>query len=430
MSLSAIVGALLRFLREQQLYLAIAVAVYAIFWGIGQEVSVPVVVIYSLCIGNLTRLAIRHVEPLYSEREFPHGWLFFLSFLAALAPVIVVVSTAIVFWTDIRPGGGNFRVPPRWDLFWNYLRTGWKFPLVATLIFGIVARLYLVTKHRLECRNQELQQALALGMAEREFQKKELQRAREIQQALLPKEIPQIAGFDVAASWEPARVVGGDYFDIIKLAENKLAICIADVVGKGVPAALLMASVQATLRAYAFLSESPAWVCSRLNSVLHSNIESDKFVTLFYGVIDGERRTLHYTNAGHLPPILIGASGWVREVADGGAVLGGFPDWKYDESVVPLSPGDRLLLFTDGITEAGQPDGEEFGEQRLLDLARKYLNRPAPELNATVLSTVKQFCESRLHDDVTLIVIGVGEAMSPRPETPDGQRVRVPTLHA
>ncbi len=130
-------------------------------------------------------------------------------------------------------------------------------------------------------------------MAERELQEEELNRAREIQQALLPKEIPQIEGFEVARTWEPARIVGGDYFDVIRLGQRKLGICIADVVGKSVPAALLMANVQATVRAFASESASPSWLCSRVNSVLCANIASEKFVTLFYGVLDTERNTLH-----------------------------------------------------------------------------------------------------------------------------------------
>jgi len=233
-----------------------------------------------------------------------------------------------------------------------------------------------------------------------------LQRAREIQQQLLPKEIPQIAGFEIAGAWEPARIVGGDYFDVIKLSESTLAVCIADVVGKSVSAALLMANVQATVRAFASKSATPSWLCNRVNSVLCSNIPSGKFVTLFYGVLDAERQRLQYTSAGHSRPILINNSGAVKRLDNGGALLGVFPDWQYQDSVVQLAPGDRLLLFTDGITEAAKLDGEEFGgEERLVNIVKSVAYEAPFEMNAQLLGEVKKFCDSKLQDDATLVVI-------------------------
>ena len=243
-----------------------------------------------------------------------------------------------------------------------------------------------MTKCRLDRRNQELQQTLE-------------NRAREIQQALLPKEIPQIEGFEVARTWEPARIVGGDYFDVIRLGQRKLGICIADVVGKSVPAALLMANVQATVRAFASESASPSWLCSRVNSVLCANIASEKFVTLFYGVLDAERNTLQYTSAGHPRPILKSASGAVRQLENGGGVLGVFPDWKYEDSVVQLAPGDRLVLFTDGITEAAKQDGEQFGEEGLIRLLKTLADEPPSKLNARLPTEVKNLCDAHLQDD-------------------------------
>jgi sigma-B regulation protein RsbU (phosphoserine phosphatase) len=289
------------------------------------------------------------------------------------------------------------------------LAGSWKFPFVATVIFGIVAQIYYATKNRLESSNRELQQAVDLEIAQRELQAQELERAREIQQALMPKQIPQLPGFDIAGAWEPARVVGGDYFDVIKLSENKLGICIADVVGKSVSAALLMANVQATVRAFASEAASPAWLCSRVNSVLCNNIATGKFVTLFYGVLDAERHLLKYTNAGHLRPILVKGERPAEPLDNGGALLGVFPEWKYEDSVAQLAPGDRLLLFTDGITEAAKPDGEEFGEQRLVDAATRVAQGSADELKDQLLTEVRGFGDSQLQDDATLIVVGVSE---------------------
>ena len=180
----------------------------------------------------------------------------YLTGLLLLTPVVVTLATALVFWADGNAGGGQFQLARFRTLFWDYLRHGWKFPAVATLIFGAAALLYRVTKDRLENSNRELQDTVNLGAAERESQEQELQRAREIQEGLLPKTIPQIQGFEIAGAWEPARKVSGDYFDVIELGSNKLAICIADVVGKGVAAALLMANVQAAVRAFAAIGIS------------------------------------------------------------------------------------------------------------------------------------------------------------------------------
>jgi sigma-B regulation protein RsbU (phosphoserine phosphatase) len=384
-----------RFLRQQQLYIAIAVAIYAIFWAIEPERANAIfTLVYTVCLCNLTVLMQNGLGFLYADKKGPFYWLVYLALLFALTPFMVVVATSIVFWIDTAPVSLG-----------TYFENSWKFPVVATLIFGIISQIYHRTKHRLERRNRELQQAVEVEIAQRELQEQELERAREIQQSLLPKEIPQILGFEITGAWEPARVVGGDYFDVMKLSDSKVAICIADVVGKSVSAALLMANVQASVRAFASESASPSWLCSRVNAVLCNNIASGKFVTLFYGVLDAERRRLEYTNAGHLPPILISASGAVTHLENDGALLGVFPEWKYEDSSVQLTAGDRLLLHTDGITEAAKADGEEFGEDRLISAMKSMFSGNTAVLQAHLLSEVRRFCDSQLQDDATLIVI-------------------------
>jgi sigma-B regulation protein RsbU (phosphoserine phosphatase) len=336
---------LTQLLGAQFLYLAIAVIIYGIFWAIRPDATnLLITVVYTLCLCNLITFALAPLGFLYFERKPAYYWIVFLALLLAVTPVMVTITTAIVFWLVDRPGGA----------FWDYLLTSWRFPSIATVTFGIAFQLHTVTKCRLERRNQELQRAVESDLAEREFQEEELNRAREIQQALLPKEIPQIESFEVAGVWEPARIVGGDYFDVIRLAEKKLGICIADVVGKSVSAALLMANVQATVRAFASESASPSWLCSRVNSVLCTNLASEKFVTLFYGILDGERRTLRYTSAGHPRPILNSASDGVRQLENGGAVLGVFPDWKYEESVVQRPATGWCCLRTESRKPRGQ----------------------------------------------------------------------------
>jgi sigma-B regulation protein RsbU (phosphoserine phosphatase) len=288
--------------------------------------------------------------------------------------------------------------------FSELVRTGWKFTFLVTFVFGVVAFLYHSTKDRLMLRNTELQQTMERGAARLEVHEQELQRAREIQQSLLPKEIPQLPGFEVAGAWLPALSVSGDYYDVLRLGGHRLGICIADVAGKGVSAALLMANVQAAVRAFATDVESPARVCGKVNSLLHENIAVGKFVTFFYGILDAETRTFQYCNAGHLYPILI-SSGSARMLEQGGAVLGVFPSWIYEDSMVELRQGDRLLLFTDGITEASDANGQEFNETSIATFANANASLSASELNRRLLVQVTAHCGAQFQDDATLLVI-------------------------
>ncbi len=385
----------MRFIRRQQFYVAVAVAIYAALWAADRPVPIGSTLIYTLSLCNLIVLMQDHLGFLYRGKRLWHSWALYSPLLLLVAILGVMVVNTIEFPVRRFPG----------QTLWNFLASGWKFPFMATVIVGVVSQAYRQTRERLEEKNRELQQAVEREAAERQLQGQELEQALEIQKSLLPKEIPQVAGFEIDGAWEPARVVGGDYYDVIKLSQTKLGICIADVVGKSVSAALLMANVQASVRAFATESATPSALCSRVNSVLCANIATGKFVTLFYAVLDAERGLLHYTNAGHLLPILIHSDGEAQELQNGGAVVGVFPGWKYEDSVVQLNPGDRLLLFTDGITEAGLPGGEEFGEQRLVAGAQSNAGKSSCELKSRLLDEVKQFCASQLRDDATLIVI-------------------------
>ena len=244
--------------------------------------------------------------------------------------------------------------------------------------------LYHSTKEHLDRRNVELQQKVERGTALLEMQEAELQRALEIQQSLLPRNIPQIPGFEIAGAWQPASTVSGDYYDVLPLGDHKLGICIADVSGEGVSSALLMANVQAAVRGYANESESPAQVCGKVNRVLCENIATGKVVTFLYAILDGDERSFQYCNAGHLYPILV-SRGSVGMLEQGGAVLGVFPAWTYEDSVIDLKAGDRLLLFTDGITEASDTNGQEFEETRIAAFAKANATLSASELDATML---------------------------------------------
>jgi sigma-B regulation protein RsbU (phosphoserine phosphatase) len=278
---------------------------------------------------------------------------------------------------------------------------------VANLVCAFSYETYRLATNRLRRHNEQLQRAIESETAERENEAAELRQARDIQRGLLPKQIPQLPDFAIAGAWEPARIVGGDYYDVIRLSKDKVAICIADVAGKGISAALLMANVQAAVRAFASESTPPSRVCAQINSVLFTNTAPEKFVTLFYGVLDARTCTLEYTNAGHLRPLLMHWNGTTIRLENGGALLGVFPDWKYEDSIVQLDPGDLLLLFTDGITEAVAVDGEEFGEGRLVEAAEQFVRGSLDEFQSDLLARVKHFCNSQLSDDATLLIVAV-----------------------
>lgn len=387
-------SSLTRFLRQQLVYLVISAVVGAIFWANGQQINPATVLIYSLCIGNLLSPAINRLEFLYRNQRFPFNYLIFLLVLLGLTFPVYLISTAIVW----------IIAPPTPQTLPHLITTGWKLPFLVTFVFGISSFLYHSMIERLERRNAELQHSVERSTARLEMQDQELERAREIQQSLLPRKIPQIPGFEVAGAWQPASTVGGDYYDVLRLDDHRLGICIADVVGKGVSASLLMANVQAALRAFASDSESPAQVCGKVNRLLCDNIATGKFVTFIYGILDGDTRTFRHCNAGHPYPILL-SDGSIRPLDESDAVLGVFPDWTYEDCTVELSAGDRLFLFTDGITEASNTDGQEFEDASIAAFAQENGTLSAKELNNRLLAHVSAYCGAQFQDDATLLVI-------------------------
>lgn len=385
---------LIGFLRKQTILLAVAAVVAAIFWANHDKVNPATIVLYSLGLGNITSSIHEAMKRVYWERPFPWNWLLFLACLPFSALPAYLITSAAVWWL----------APPSPQSLGHLVATGWRLPVLVIVVYSIVLFAYETTKFRLERRNRELQETVEAGSAQLEMQKQELARAREIQESLLPKTVPQLSGFEIAAAWRPAREVSGDYFDVFRLGEGRLGICIADVVGKGVSAALLMANVQAAVHAFAGDNAPPPQVCDKLNRLLCENIAVGKFVTFFFGILDSQKRSFAYCNAGHLEPILVRAG---RAVAlnSGGAVLGVFPSWHYEERTVEMERGDRLLLFTDGISEAEGPGQEEFSETRIAEVAKAERHRHASDLNHLLLDRVDAFCGGHFRDDATLLVI-------------------------
>jgi len=233
---------------------------------------------------------------------------------------------------------------------------------------------------------------------------RELDEARRIQQQLMPSETPQIPGFQIAASWRPARITSGDYFDVLRFNDGLLGLCIADVCGKGMPAAMLMSNLQAAVKAFATAGASPRELCGQINRLMCGNIAQGKFISLFYAVLDAGRSTLTSCNAGHNPPILVSSAG-VRRLDVGGVVLGVMERWEYNEQKVPLHPGDRLLMYTDGITECCNAGGEEFGEQRLMELATHFMKNDARLFADEVIGTASRFSNGNFEDDLTVVTV-------------------------
>jgi phosphoserine phosphatase RsbU/P len=234
---------------------------------------------------------------------------------------------------------------------------------------------------------------------------RDLAEAHEIQQGMLPRALPQLPGFELAAAYKPVGALAGDYYDVLPLDASRALLCIADVAGKGMPAALVMSNLQAAVKAYAGENVSPVALCRNVNRILCANVEPGRYVTFFCGVLDSAEGTFTYVNAGHNPPLVARPNGSVLKLADGGPVLGQFPDWSAAQGMISLAPGDRLAFYTDGITEAVDAEGVEFGEARLAELLAEHRAESASEVHARLLAEAVRFAGGSFSDDATLLVI-------------------------
>jgi phosphoserine phosphatase RsbU/P len=257
---------------------------------------------------------------------------------------------------------------------------------------------------RRAAQESKVQKQIATQLHEQEH---EIAEARSIQEGFLPKEIYQLPGYEIAGAWQSARVVGGDYFDVLPFDRDTLGFCIADVAGKGMPAALLMSNLQAAVRGFASPSMPPDQLCVRLNELLRRNMASDRFITFFYAQLDGPSRTLRYVNAGHNPPFVLHQDGSHHRLEEGGGVLGVFADQHYAVGALRLERGDRIVLFTDGVTEATDSHDDEFGDVRLMQVLHENRTRSARQIQKSILDAASEFCQGNWHDDATLLVLAV-----------------------
>ncbi len=247
---------------------------------------------------------------------------------------------------------------------------------------------------------------LELAASRRELARKEaeLSFALKVQQALFPRVLPSCGGLEFSAVCIPASGISGDYYDVLQLPDGRLIFAIADISGKGISAAILMANLQAFLRVVATSGSPPGEVCQKLNLHLHQVTDASRFATIFYGEWHPSRRVLRYVNAGHNPPFLIGKTG-SRTLKHGGIPLGILPEYTFETGEVPLRPGDLLVMFSDGITEAGAREGKEFGEERLQALIHSQDGKPLSEIEKGILRAVRAWTGDEVEDDMTLVLV-------------------------
>jgi serine phosphatase RsbU (regulator of sigma subunit) len=268
---------------------------------------------------------------------------------------------------------------------------------ILSVIVGIALHTYDSMRHQIEAQYQALR--------EKEAMERELAIAREVQRELLPRVCPVMPGLLLSGACRPAIGVGGDYYDYLHWSNDRLGLVIADVAGKGIPAALLMAGLQASVRSLAGPSVEPGEVNRRLNGMLYRSTSTSRYATLFFAIYDARRRLLQYSNAGHFPPLHIKPKGVDRLTADG-IPLGLMEEALYGQGQRELAPGDLLALYTDGIVEAPSPEGVEFGEDRLVDVLRRHEREDLDSVVLRVMDELTRWTHGgAAHDDATLVLV-------------------------
>ncbi len=250
--------------------------------------------------------------------------------------------------------------------------------------------------------------AMITEMIEKKRLEEEIAIARSIQARLIPSQMPELPQYDIHGLNRPSRDVGGDYFDIIPLSSEEYLFTIADVSGKGVPAALLMSNLQAALHSLCLNRIPLSTLTAQLNKIIYQNTSMEKFITFFIMTLDLNSGAFEYVNAGHNPPYVFRSNGEVIELEEGGLILGIFPDATYQSGSGILHPGDVLTMFTDGITEAMNAQEEEYQEKRVINFFRRHSgNMTSHELNKKLLAEVMEFSETEAvqSDDITLLTI-------------------------
>jgi sigma-B regulation protein RsbU (phosphoserine phosphatase) len=237
----------------------------------------------------------------------------------------------------------------------------------------------------------------------------ELNRAAALQQSLLPTGSRVLGRIGIAGRNVPSLDVGGDYFDFVPTADGRMVVGLGDVSGKGMSAAFLMTDLRATMRAQVQTMPPIVELTSRLNRSIYENVQGERFITLMVALVDGATGEVTYVNGGHNPPYLLRADGTLEQLTVGGLLLGVFPEATYESASVTLRADDVLLLYSDGVTEARSPEGEEYGEERLEAFLRQHRDKAPGDLVNGLIEEVQRFTNAeRLADDVTVVVIRCG----------------------
>jgi phosphoserine phosphatase RsbU/P len=234
----------------------------------------------------------------------------------------------------------------------------------------------------------------------------ELHLAREIQMELLPQNNPQMDGYDIAGFSQPAQDVGGDYYDFIKLSETQLVTCLGDVSGKGIPAALLMSNLQATIRGQSFLDCRPGECLKKTNALLFHCTAAHKFATFFYGILNSKNHQFCYSNAGHDRPILFRDENTPRVLEEAGIALSLFEEFEFPEVVIDFQPNDLLFVYSDGVSESMNENDEEFGVANIIKFVQQKKNLSAKGIITNLMKVLENFSKVKnQHDDITMLVI-------------------------
>ncbi len=246
--------------------------------------------------------------------------------------------------------------------------------------------------HKKMLENKRLEEQLAI--------------AREIQLTFLPKHDPQIAGYDISGVNIPSGEVGGDYFDFIKIIEHQTGIAIADVAGKGIPASLIMAAFRASLIAEIRNNYAIRMICRKVNSLIYESVERENYVTAVYGVLDSKNDIFTFSNCGHNHPILLRRNKRMEFLKEGGLALGVIPETDYEERPIFIQSGDLILFYTDGVSEAKNGKGEDFGIERLVEVLKRNQTARASEVLQKIYQAVRDFAaESHVFDDLTMVIV-------------------------
>jgi serine phosphatase RsbU (regulator of sigma subunit) len=339
-------------------------------------------VLFAEVVGCTALVSARLVFPFYAKLPF--------ALRGGLQIVTLVVGT-------VAGSGAIFAAQPL------YLLANYRLVAVIVLINAVLGVFVGILLHTYDAMRRQLE-ANFRSLRVKEALEREVEIAREVQRELLPRSVPLVRGLEIAGVCIPAIGVGGDYYDYLPLPDERIGLVIADVSGKGIPAALLMAGLQASVRSLALPGVSPCEVNRRLNDMLHQSTSASRYATLFFALYDPQDRSLQYSNAGHFPPIHIGTHG-AAYLSQGGLPIGLMPSSLYGEGRRELGLGDLLALYTDGVVETPNARGEEFGNARLVEILTRHQDIPLTDLLAMVIDAVNRWSGGGSpHDDVTLVL--------------------------